>query len=176
MGVVRPCDRSDAGVLLAVINAAAEAYRDVIPADRWHDPYMSASELASEVGDGVAFSGYIVRGKIVGVMGAQARHNVDLIRHAYVLPEWQGRGVGSHLLRHLRRAASRPLLVGTWAAAAWAVRFYERHGFALVAEVDVAPLLHTYWKVPDRQVATSVVLSSPPFAVGAARQLIAAAV
>ncbi len=172
---MRPCDQSDAEDVLAIINAAAGAYRGVIPADRWHDPYMSASELASELGDGVAFSGYSVRDRVVGVMGAQARHNVDLIRHAYVLPEWQGRGVGSHLLRHLRREVDRPILIGTWAAAAWAIRFYERHGFALVVESDVAPLLRTYWKVPDRQVATSVALSSPPLAGDAARRLIAAA-
>ncbi|WP_419826186.1 GNAT family N-acetyltransferase [Sphingomonas sp.] len=161
--------------MLAIINAAAEAYRGVIPADRWHEPYMSATELASELGDGVAFSGYAIMGRLVGVMGAQARYNVDLIRHAYVLPDRQGRGVGSHLFRHLRRGTNRPILVGTWAAATWATRFYQRHGFALVAESDVAPLLRTYWKVPDRQVATSVVLSSPPLAGDAARQLIAAA-
>lgn len=174
-GIVRPCDRSDAEGVLAIINAAAGTYRGVIPADRWHDPYMSTSELVSEMSNGVAFSGYSVRDRVVGVMGAQARHNVDLIRHAYVRPDWQNRGVGSHLLRHLRRDTGRPVLIGTWAAAAWAIRFYERHGFALVAESDVAPLLRTYWKVPDRQVATSVVLSSPPLAGDAARQLIAAA-
>lgn len=170
---VRVCGLADAGELLAIINAAAEAYRGVIPADRWHEPYMPADELAAELADGVAFSGIEAGGRIVGVMGLQPQRNIDLIRHAYVLPEWQGHGVGSRLLNHLCHDAKRPILIGTWAAAEWAIRFYERHGFACVARDDIAPLLRTYWNVPDRQVDTSIVLASPPLTNDATNQLIA---
>lgn len=172
---IRECGPTDADDMLAIINAAAEAYRGVIPADRWHDPYMSDDELATEMADGVTFSGYEANGRLVGVMGVQRRHNVDLVRHAYVLPRWQGHGIGARLLRHLCGNAERPILIGTWAAADWAIRFYERHGFVRVARDDIAPLLWTYWNVPDRQVATSIVLASPPLVADAAHQLIAGA-
>lgn len=171
---VRRCELADAGEMVAIIDAAAEVYRGVIPTDRWHEPYMSADELAAEMADGVVFSGVETAGRLVGVMGAQRRHNVDLIRHAYVRPDWQGRGVGSRLLNRLCHGAERPVLIGTWAAAEWAIRFYERHGFACVACEDTAPLLRTFWKVPDRQVDTSVVLASPPLVGDAAFRLIAA--
>jgi GNAT superfamily N-acetyltransferase len=170
---IRRCDPADHAEICAVINAAAEAYRGVIPADRWHDPYMPADALASELADGVAFSGCVAHGQLIGVMGVQHRQNVDLIRHAYVLPEWQGHGIGSHLLEHLRQGAERPILIGTWKAADWAIRFYERHGFVCVHDSDIAQLLHTYWQVPARQIATSVVLASPPLSSEAARALIA---
>ena len=160
--VIRRCGAADTAAVLAIINAAAEAYRGVIPADRWHEPYMAGGELASELANGVEFSGFAALGLLAGVMGVQSRGNVDLIRHAYVLPEWQGRGVGSRLLEHLCRGAERPILVGTWAAADWAIRFYERHGFARVAPGDAPRLLSAYWNVPERQIATSVVLTSPP--------------
>lgn len=172
---IRGCGTVDAETILAIINAAAKAYRGVIPPDRWHEPYMPANELASEMADGVTFSGYEADGHLVGVMGAQHRGNVDLIRHAYVLPAWQGHGIGARLLRHLCGGADRPILIGTWAAATWAIRFYERHGFARVADDDVAPLLRTYWNVPERQVATSVVLASPPLIDDAAHKVIAGA-
>lgn len=172
---IRRCDSADSADMLAIINAAAEAYRDAIPADCWHDPYMPAEELASELADGVRFSGCLADGRLIGVMGMQRRHNVDLIRHAYVRPEWQGRGVGSRLLRFLCGEAERPILVGTWAAADWAVRFYERHGFVRVPDRDTAALLRTYWSITERQVATSVVLASPPIADSAADRLIAQA-
>ncbi|MDJ0276035.1 GNAT family N-acetyltransferase [Sphingomonas sp. 2R-10] len=113
--------------------------------------YMPADELAAELADGVTFSGIEVGARLAGVMGVQRRHNVDLIRHAYVLPEWQGRGVGSRLLNHLCHGADRPVLIGTWAAADWAIRFYERHGFKRVAGGDIAPLLRTYWNAPGRE-------------------------
>ena len=171
---IRPCDTADADEMLAIINAAAEAYRGVIPADRWHEPYMPANQLAAEMADGVVFSGIEAGTRLVGVMGVQRRHNVDLIRHAYVLPNLQGHGVGSRLLRHLCHSAERPILIGTWAAAEWAVRFYERHGFVRVAGDDIAPLLRTYWNVPARQVDTSVVLASPPLVGEAASELITA--
>ncbi|TCM04706.1 GNAT family N-acetyltransferase [Sphingomonas sp. PP-CC-3G-468] len=172
---IRRCGASDADAILAIINAAAEAYRGVIPPDRWHEPYMPASELASEMADGVAFSGYETGGRLVGVMGTQRRSNVDLVRHAYVLPEWQSHGIATRLLQHLCGDAHRPILIGTWAAADWAVRFYERHGFARVGDDDIASLLRTYWNVPERQVATSVVLALPPLVDDAARWLIAGA-
>ena len=170
---IRVCGTADTDAMLAIVNAAAEAYRGVIPPDRWHEPYMPANELVSEIADGVTFSGYEADGRLVGVMGVQRRRNVDLVRHAYVLPEWQGHGIGARLLRHLCGNAERPILIGTWSAADWAIRFYERHGFARVADEDIAPLLRTYWNVPDRQVATSVVLASPPLVDDAAHRLIA---
>ncbi len=170
---IGPCAANESGQILTVINAAAEAYRGVIPADRWHEPYMSAEELASEVGDGVRFIGYLAQNRTVGVMGVQRRRNVDLIRHAYVLPEQQGRGVGSALLRYIRHGAERPILIGTWQAAEWAIRFYERHGFSLVADDLTGPLLRTYWNVPERQIATSVVLASPALTGDEATKLMA---
>lgn len=171
-GIIRACGSNDTGEMLAIINAAAEAYRGVIPADRWHEPYMPAHELASELAAGVRFSGYALDGRLVGVMGVQPKHNVDLIRHAYVLPDWQGHGIGGRLLHHLCRSAERPILIGTWAAADWAIRFYERNGFVRVADPDIARLLRTYWSVPERQIATSVVLASPPLCQDEAERLI----
>ena len=123
--------------------------------------------------DGVQFSGFVIGSRLVGVMGIQQRHNADLIRHAYVRPGYQGRGVGSRLLRHLCSITKRPVLIGTWSAATWAVRFYERHGFAPVADGDVAPLLRTYWNVPEQQVDASVVLASPRLTSSAVDLLIA---
>jgi GNAT superfamily N-acetyltransferase len=174
-GGIRPCGMADSADILAIINVAAEAYRDVIPTDRWHEPYMAREELAAGLTDGVKFCGYVVRDRLIGVMGMQRRHDVDLIRHAYVLPEWQAHGIGSRLLRHLCRDAERPILIGTWAAAEWAIRFYERHGFARVSEDSIGPLLRTYWNVPERQVATSVVLACPPIVNDAVDRLIGGA-
>ena len=133
MSSIRPCRDDERAAILAIVNAAAEAYRGVIPADRWHEPYMRADELDAEIAAGVVFWGYEADGELLGVMGIQPVRDVDLIRHAYVLPGSQGRGVGGALLEHLRGARGRPMLVGTWAAAEWAIRFYERHGFELVA-------------------------------------------
>jgi GNAT superfamily N-acetyltransferase len=149
--------------MLAVVNSAAEAYRGVIPEDRWHEPYMDAGELEREIGAGVAFWGYEAEGELVGVMGIQSLGDVDLIRHAYVLPGSQGRGVGAALLAHLRRLTERRILVGTWAAAEWAIRFYRRHGFELVSRERTVELLTTYWTIPERQIETSVVLADPPY-------------
>jgi GNAT superfamily N-acetyltransferase len=172
---IRRCESADHAEIRAIINAAAEAYRGVIPADRWHDPYMPAEALASELADGVTFSGCVAQGRLIGVMGVQSRLNVDLIRHAYVLPEWQGHGIGSRLLEYLCRDAERPILIGTWKAADWAIRFYERHGFVRVDDQDVSPLLRSYWHVPARQIATSIVLASLPLTSEAVRELIAGA-
>ena len=159
---IRPCRPDERATILAVVNAAAEAYRGVIPSDRWHEPYMSAEELEREIAAGVAFWGYEADGALLGVMGIQRVQDVDLIRHAYVLPASQGRGVGGRLLEHLEALTDRRILIGTWAAAEWAIRFYERHGYELVAEAQKAPLLRRYWAIPERQIETSVVLAKPP--------------
>jgi GNAT superfamily N-acetyltransferase len=162
VSTIRPCRDDDRPAILEVVNAAAEAYRGVIPADRWHDPYMPADELDAEIAAGVAFHGYEDDGRLVGVMGIQPVRDVDLIRHAYVMPDRQRGGVGAALLEHLMRAATRRTLVGTWAAAEWAIAFYRRNGFALVSRERAAALLHEYWAIPERQIETSVVLARPP--------------
>jgi GNAT superfamily N-acetyltransferase len=156
MPTVRACRTDDSDAILAIVNAAAEAYRGVIPADRWHEPYMSAAELDAEIAAGVRFWGVEEDGELVGVMGVQPVRDVELIRHAYVAPDRQRGGIGGALLGHL--AGGRRTLVGTWAAAEWAIRFYERHGFALVSREEAARLLKAYWTIPDRQVEESVVL------------------
>ena len=162
MSGIRPCRDDERAAILAIVNAAAEAYRGVIPDDRWHEPYMDARELDHEIADGVVFWGYETDGELVGVMGIQPVGDVDLIRHAYVLPGRQRGGVGAALLLHLRSLSARPMLVGTWASAECAIRFYERNGFELVSPERKTALLGTYWNIPDRQVETSVVLASPP--------------
>jgi GNAT superfamily N-acetyltransferase len=159
---IRPSRDDERTAILATINAAAGAYRGVIPPDRWHEPYMPASELDHEIAAGVAFWVYEVDGGLVGTMGIQPVRDVDLIRHAYVLPGSQRRGVGGALLAHLRSLSTRRMLVGTWAAADWAIRFYRRHGFELVAPERTPTLLKAYWSIPDRQIETSVVLANPP--------------
>ena len=158
MGEVRRCREDERPAILAIVNAAAQAYRGVIPPDRWHDPYMSGEELDGEIAAGVVFLGYEDGGALLGVMGIQPVGDVDLIRHAYVAPDAQRRGVGGALLEHLAAGASRRLLVGTWAAAGWAVDFYRRNGFELLAPERGAELLRAYWSIPERQVETSVVL------------------
>ena len=161
--MVRPCRDDEQEAILGIVNAAAEAYRGVIPEDRWHDPYMSATELDREIADGVEFWGIEDEaGALAGVMGIQAVRDVDLIRHAYVRPGLQGGGIGRRLLEALTAKAERPLLVGTWAAATWAIRFYERNGFELVGREEKDRLLTTYWNIPERQVETSVVLAHRP--------------
>ena len=159
---IRPCRDDERDAMLEIVNAAAEAYRGVIPADRWHEPYMAAGELAEDVAAGVAFHGAEVDGELAGVMGIQPVGDVDLIRHAYVAPARQGLGIGGTLLDHLLASAGRQLLVGTWAAAEWAIAFYRRNGFALVSRERTAALLREYWTIPERQIETSVVLVRPP--------------
>jgi GNAT superfamily N-acetyltransferase len=163
--LVRLCRDDERGAIFAIINAAAEAYRGVIPADRWHEPYMSLQELNAEIAAGVIFWGYERDGALVGVMGIQPVRDVDLIRHAYVLSNNQRHGVGAELIKHLRHASTRRMLVGTWAAAAWAISFYRRHGFEPVVSERKAEVLRTYWTISDRQIETSVVLANPPLAV-----------
>ncbi len=162
MNTVRRCRDDERPLILAIINAAAEAYRGVIPEDCWHDPYMPRDELDAEIAAGVEFYGYEVDGSLVGVMGIQAVRDVDLIRHAYVLPGNQRQGIGTALLQYLRRLTERRMLVGTWAAAEWAIGFYRRHGFEQVSPEQKDALLKAYWTVPDRQIETSVVLAHPP--------------
>jgi GNAT superfamily N-acetyltransferase len=159
---IRPCRDDERETVLAIINSAAEAYRGIIPADRWHEPYMPSNELDHEIAAGVAFWGFEMDGALVGVMGIQPVRDVDLIRHAYVLPGNQGQGVGGALLQHLRGLSRRPMLIGTWAAAEWAIRFYRRHGFELASPNEKVALLKSYWTIPDRQIETSVVLANPP--------------
>lgn len=158
---IRRCG-NELAAILPIVNAAAEAYRGVIPPDCWHDPYMQLSELRQEIAEGVDFWGAEVGGKLVGVMGMQPMRDVDLIRHAYVMPGHQRHGIGAALIQHLRSQSTRRILVGTWAAASWAIDFYRRHGFNLVPADDKARLLKTYWSIPDRQIQTSVVLSAAP--------------
>ena len=162
MSPVRPCREDERDAILAIVNAAAEAYRDVIPADRWREPYMPLAELDEEIAAGVAFWGYEADGTLSGIMGIQPVRDVELIRHAYVAPASQGRGVGGALLEHLMRRSTRRMLVGTWTAAEWAVRFYRRHGFEPVSREETTRLLQAYWTIPDRQIETSVVLARPP--------------
>jgi GNAT superfamily N-acetyltransferase len=162
MSSIRLCRDDDRAAILAIVNAAAEAYRAVIPIDRWHEPYMPQDELDREIAAGVVFWGHEENGVLVGVMGLQSVRDVDLIRHAYVRPGSQRRGVGGTLVRHLRGLSTRRMLVGTWGAADWAVRFYRRHGFELVSPERKSVLLKTYWIIPDRQIETSVVLANPP--------------
>jgi GNAT superfamily N-acetyltransferase len=160
--IIRSSGDGDRTAILAIINAAAEAYRGVIPVDRWHEPYMPRDELDREIDAGVVFWGYEENGSLAGVMGIQSVRDVDLIRHAYVLPGSQRRGIGGALLRHLRQSSTRRILIGTWEAADWAIRFYIRHGFELVAPARKTVFLKTYWDVPDRQIEVSVVLANPP--------------
>jgi GNAT superfamily N-acetyltransferase len=159
MPTIRPCRDDERARILAIVNAAAEAYRAVIPADRWREPYMPAAELDAEIAAGVVFHGYESDdGALTGVMGIQPVADVCLVRHAYVDPAAQRQGIGAALLEDLLRPVTRPVLVGTWAAAGWAIAFYERNGFALVSPARKDELLRTYWSIPQRQVETSVVM------------------
>jgi N-acetylglutamate synthase-like GNAT family acetyltransferase len=167
MYTVRPCRKNESPTISEIINAAAEAYRDVIPADRWHEPYMSLAQLDSEISAGIDFWACESEGEVIGVMGIQPVRDVDLIRHAYVRPGSQRRGIGAALIRHIRSLSSRQMLVGTWAAATWAIAFYQRRGFVLVSPEQKTTLLNTYWKIPERQIETSVVLANPPFSAAA---------
>jgi N-acetylglutamate synthase-like GNAT family acetyltransferase len=157
--VIRFCTDQDLEEILEVINDAAQAYEGVIPNDRYEDPYMPAEELSREIGHGVRFWGFEQDGRLLGVMGLQDVADVTLIRHAYVRTTHRRRGIGGRLLNDLRAKATRPLLVGTWAAAAWAIEFYRRHGFEPVPRDQVPRLLRRYWSVPERQIETSVVLA-----------------
>jgi GNAT superfamily N-acetyltransferase len=157
--MIRVCERRDFDAIWTIINEAAEAYREAIPPDRLRNPYMSRDELRHEIDAGVTFWGYADDGEVLGVMGIQDVQDVTLIRHAYVRTVSQKRGIGALLLAHLRELTSRPVLIGTWAAAEWAIRFYRRHGFELVSPEEKDRLLKRYWTIPERQIETSVVLA-----------------
>jgi len=157
--LIRKIQEADFAAMLAIINDAAQAYRGVIPADRWREPYMPSDELAKEIAGDVSFWGVEQDGHLSGVMGMQDKGEVTLIRHAYVLPSAQGKGIGTRLLRHVAELTSKPILVGTWAAAGWAIAFYRRRGFVLVPQQQKDILLRKYWSIPERQVASSVVLA-----------------
>ena len=157
--MIHPCTAADLEAILATINDGAEAYRGVIPADCLPSPYMSAAALRHEMDAGVEFWSHTEGGAVLGVMGVQPVQDVTLIRHAYVCTASQGRGVGGSLLAHLRATTSRPVLMGAWADATWAIRFYGKHGFRVVGPSTRVRLLRTYWTVPDRQIEASVVLA-----------------
>jgi GNAT superfamily N-acetyltransferase len=153
------CASSDLPVVFEIINESAQAYKGVIPADRWHEPYMPMADLVSEIGKGVRFYGYYTDGRLDGVMGIQDVKDVTLIRHAYVRSECRGQGIGNQLLAHLNQLTERPVLIGTWKAATWAISFYEKNGFALVGDEEKDRLLICYWSVPLRQIEESIVLA-----------------
>jgi len=157
--MIRKCDDRDFETIYEIINEAAQAYKGHIPADCWKEPYMPREELNHEIETGVQFWGFEEDGELLGVMGIQAVQDVTLIRHAYVRTAKQNKGIGAKLLSHLRALTSRPILVGTWVDATWAIRFYENHGFRLVTPDEKDRLLRKYWSVPERQIETSVVLA-----------------
>jgi len=157
--MIRRCEERDFEVILSIVNDGARAYESAIPSDCWKEPYMSSGELHAALEEGVSFWGYEENAELDGVMGIQQLEDVTLIRHAYVRTGSQKRGIGGRLLSHLRNVARGPVLIGTWADAVWAIRFYEKHGFHLVTQEQKAHLLKRYWRVPDRQVETSVVLA-----------------
>ena len=157
--MIRDCGLRDFDAMLDIVNQAAEAYRAFVPAEEWKDPYMPEEELRQDLAAGVRFVGWEQEGGLVGIMGSQPVRDVVLIRHAYVRPEWQRHSIGSALLGELCRRTQRPMLIGTWAASSWAIRFYEKHGFRRVPEARREALLRRYWTVPDAQIAASVVLA-----------------
>ena len=157
--MIRQCDDSDLEMIYEIINEAAQAYKGIIPDDRWKEPYMPMDELRQEMDAGVEFWGYEEHGELLGVMGIQPVLDVTLIRHSYVRTAKQSQGIGGNLLSHLRSMTSRPILIGTWSDATWAIRFYEKHGFGLVSLEEKNRLLKKYWSIPDRQIETSVVLA-----------------
>ena len=161
--MIRKCTDQDVETMLAVINDAAGAYRGIIPEDRWKEPYMPRGELTEEMAAGVEFYGYAIDGELLGLMGIQDRGEVTLMRHAYVRTSQRRQGIGSQLLSYLQQQTSKPILIGTWADADWAIRFYEKHGYRQVTRAEKNRLLQTYWSIPARQVETSVVLANQIF-------------
>ena len=157
--MIRSCHQNDIDRIYEIINDSARAYKGHIPEDRYHEPYMPRDELLSEIADGVVFYGYEEDGLVVAVMGIQDKGPVILIRHAYTSTEVRGQGIGSRLLEFLLGMTDKPVLIGTWRDAKWAIRFYEKHGFWLVGDEEKNRLLRRYWSIPERQVETSVVLA-----------------
>ena len=161
--MIRPCSQPDLDTIYEIINDSARAYQGHIPEDRYHQPYMSREALQSEIAGGVLFYGYEEEGQLLAVMGIQDKGPVVLIRHAYTRTASRGRGFGSNLLEHLLGTTAKPVLVGTWRDARWAIRFYEKHGFQLVSREQKDQLLREYWSIPERQVETSVVLADEQY-------------
>ena len=157
--MIRKTRPEDFDTIYTIINNAATAYKGVIPEDRWHDPYMTRAELQQQIDDGVKFSCYCEDDKVLGVMGIQGKNDVFLIRHAYVLTISRNKGIGTKLLKELISSAEKPVLIGTWRTATWAIGFYLKNGFKLVTEQEKVVLLRKYWSIPERQVETSVVLA-----------------
>lgn len=160
-GLIRRCEASEFEVVHEIINDASQAYKGVLPSDCWKEPYMSCEELQHEIDQHVVFWGYREDEMLIGVMGIQHVQDVTLIRHAYIRTARQNQGIGSKLLSRLRKQTTKPILVGTWADATWAIRFYEHRGFRLTSEEEKARLLRRYWSIPERQIETSVVLTGP---------------
>jgi len=157
--MIRRCKESEFDTLYAIINDAARAYKGVIPKECWKEPYMSKDELREEIESGITFYGYDEGGELLGIMGIQHVEDVTLIRHAYVRTDKQNQGIGGKLLSYLREQTTRPILIGTWSNAIWAIRFYEKHGFKLIPHEKKDLLLRKYWSIPDIQVENSVVLA-----------------
>jgi N-acetylglutamate synthase-like GNAT family acetyltransferase len=157
--LIRKSEETDLAQIFAIVNDAAQAYRGVIPVDRWHEPYMPKEELEREMADGIRFWVAEEEGRLLGVIGIQDKGTVALVRHAYVTPTTQRKGVGTKLLHHVEHLARKPILIGTWADASWAIAFYQRNGFTVVPKSQNERLLRTYWSIPDRQIETSVVLA-----------------
>ena len=155
------CEQTDFEEICEIINDAAVAYKDVIPPDRWHEPYMPEEELKNQIEQGVQFWCYKENGVMMGVMGIQDKSDVTLIRHAYVRSIYRNKGIGSKLLAHLASISTTPVLIGTWIDAVWAIKFYQKHGYRLLPKSETKTLLQKYWTIPIRQVETSVVLASP---------------
>ncbi len=157
---IRSCGAPDLSALFAIVNDAAQAYKGIIPADRWHDPYMPLDELKEEIGNGIRFWGCEAGGRLVGAMGIQDRGEVTLIRHAYVETAQRRKGIGEKLLKHLEGLTAKPILIGTWSAATWAIRFYEKNGYRTLSRPEIERLLRKFWSIPERQIETSVVLAN----------------
>ena len=158
--MIRKCMDSDFRAIFEIINDAAIAYKGVIPDDRWHEPYMPEEEVRQQIEDGVVFWGIQKDSELVGVMGIQDKGEVVLIRHAYVRTESRNQGIGKTLLRYLESLTEKPILIGTWKAASWAISFYEKNGYVRLSEAETDRLLRRYWSIPERQIETSVVLAN----------------
>jgi|GEM_PF-312454 GNAT superfamily N-acetyltransferase len=164
--MIRRCTEQDTDAIYEIINDAARAYKGIIPEDRWHEPYMPLEVLKGEIEDGVKFCGFEDHGRLLGVMGIQDRGEVDLIRHAYVKTDQRRKGIGRQLLKFLESQTEKPILIGTWADAVWAVDFYCRNGYRLTDTEEKTRLLQRFWNIPGRQVETSVVLASEKWPKG----------
>ncbi len=158
--MIRKCTEEDFETIFEIINDAAAAYKGIIPPDRWHEPYMPREELKHEIEDGVFFWGFEEAGKLIGVMGIQDKGEVVLIRHSYVRTSSRNQGIGTRLLRTLESMTDKPILIGTWADATWAIAFYQKNGYKRVSTEEKTRLLKKFWTIPERQIETSVVLAN----------------